>query len=98
VIPAGSTDTGADIAVRVSNFGNLAVYAIERLGAHTDAEREALMSEGDRDRVETALVGSGYVVLPEDVLWRPYDGSNEALRRFYDERHPSWFIRFFDYI
>jgi hypothetical protein len=56
------------------------------------------MSEGDRDRVETALVGSGYVVLPEDVLWRPYDGSNEALRRFYDERHPSWFIRFFDYI
>jgi hypothetical protein len=31
IIPGRSTDTGADVAVRVSNFGHLAVYALERL-------------------------------------------------------------------
>jgi hypothetical protein len=99
-IPASSTETGADIALRVSNFGNLAVYALELLGAYDDAERELLMTERDRDLVETDLADSGYVALPEDVLWEPYDGANQSLRDFY-ARQPdqaTWFIRFFDFI
>jgi hypothetical protein len=100
VIPAGSTETGADIAVRVSNFGTLAVYGLELLGTYTDAEREVLMSPVDRDRVETALTDSGYVALPEDALWEPYDGANQWLVDFYAgmKYRPTWFIRFFDYI
>jgi hypothetical protein len=100
-IPTGSTETGADIAVRVSNFGNLAVYALELLGAYDDAERELLMSERDRDRVETALADCGYVALPEDILWEPYDGANQGLldhhaRAGYEQ--PTWFLRYFGFL
>jgi hypothetical protein len=98
IIPGRSTDTGADVAVRVSNFGHLAVYALERLGAYSDAERDSLMAEADRSRVEFALGESGYVVLPEDVLWKRYDGVNQALLTLYGDRRPEWFIRYFDYI
>jgi hypothetical protein len=99
-IPAGSTETGADIQLCVSNFGNLAVYALEGLGEYSDAERELLMSERDSDRVETALADSGYVALPEDLLWEPYDGANRWLRDFYARQAArlTWFIRFFNYI
>jgi hypothetical protein len=98
VIPAESTETGADITVVISNFGNLSVYAIERPGAYSDAEREVLISQSDRDRVEAALAEAGYVVLPEDVLWERYDGANEALKRYWSDRQSSWFDRFFSYL
>jgi hypothetical protein len=99
-IPTGATETGADIAVLVSNFGSLAMYALENAGAYDDAERELLMSERDRDRVESALANSGYVALAEDVLWEPYDGANQYLLDLYARARyrPTWFIRFFSYI
>src|SRR5262245_20205171 len=79
-IPASATAMGAEIHIRVSNFACLAVYGLEGLGAYSDAERDVLLDAADRDRVEDALTATGHVVLPEDVLWTDYDGTNDALR------------------
>jgi hypothetical protein len=99
IIPAAATNSGADIAIRVSNFGTLAVYAIEQLGVYDDAERDVLLDPGDRARVETALADTGHVVVPESVLWNEYDGANDSWKtHFADETTPTWFVRYFDWV
>jgi hypothetical protein len=87
------------IVVRVSNFGDLAVYAAENLGCWTEAERDQLLSERDRRRVEEALGSAGYFIVPEDILEVRYDGQNDYWRTYFpNEPEPTWFTRFFDWV
>jgi hypothetical protein len=50
-------------------------------------------------RTLAALEGLGYTIVPEEPLWRPYDGTGRWFRRFYSkENPPTWWIRFFGYL
>lgn len=95
VVPAEATNSGADLFIRVSNFGSTAVLGIEAPGTYLDEEVDALLDGADRDRIERALLDGGYKVVPEAVLWERYDGRSEWLHR---ETRTSWFTRFFDYL
>jgi hypothetical protein len=53
---------------------------------------EALAPEV-RDRIERALTQADYFVVPNSLLWEPYDGAQERMRRAGCSR----FARFFDY-
>ncbi len=95
VVPRKATASGADLFVRISNFGPMAVYGLDRPGVYTDEELDVLCDRADRDRLESALQDFGYTIIPESLLWERYDGRSEWLRR---ESSPSWFIRFFDWL
>ena len=95
VVPAEATNSAADLFVRVSNFGSMAVYGIEAPGAYLGEELDALLDLADRDRIEQALLDGDYRIVPEAVLWERYDGRSEWLHR---ETRTSWFTRFFDYL
>ncbi|MCP5070069.1 MAG: hypothetical protein GY946_26160 [bacterium] len=95
VVPAEATSSGADLFVRASNFGSMAVYGIEAPGVYLDEERDALLDRADRERIEQALLDSNFRIVPEAVLWERYDGRSKWLHR---EPQTSWFTRFFDYL
>jgi hypothetical protein len=98
-VPATATDSGVDIIVRVSNFGDLAVFAAENLGCWSESEPDELLTDRDRARVEEALAQAGYFVVPEDILERPYDGVNDYWRTYFpNEPGPTWATRFFDWV
>jgi hypothetical protein len=98
VIPAAATATGAPLVIVVSNFGGLAVIAIDNPGVWDQEEFAELLHPRDAERIYFALDDLGYTVVPEEPLWRPYDGDG-SLRQFYPpENPPSWWIRFFDYL
>ncbi|MFI9270086.1 hypothetical protein ACIGXM_05140 [Kitasatospora sp. NPDC052896] len=101
-VPADATGSGEPIVVSVSDFGSMAVIAAENPGVHLDTaeavEAGALTAE-DLATVERVLTELGYVVLPERVLTRPYDGVGVPLISYYGEDRPcDWWIRFFDYL
>ncbi|MFI9783464.1 hypothetical protein ACIHEI_08155 [Kitasatospora sp. NPDC051984] len=101
-IPASATKLGEQIVVSVSNFGSMAVIAAENPGVHTDtaeAVEEGALAPADLEAVERALTELGYVVLPEELLTRPYDGVNEGFASYYGDGLPcEWWIRYFDYL
>jgi hypothetical protein len=95
-VPAEATATGERLVVRVSNFGSLATASLENPGAYDTAELKTLLAAEDAARVYKVLDDLGYVVVPEEPLWRDYDGS-VPLSVFAPQR-PSWWIRYFDYL
>ncbi|WFE27964.1 DUF6346 domain-containing protein [Solwaraspora sp. WMMD791] len=97
-IPASATATETEIFVRVSNFGGLALLGAERPGVHDDEETRILIAYADWRNVLEVLTNHGYVVLLEDALSRPYDGTSDALRRAYQTHPATWFTRYFDYL
>jgi hypothetical protein len=96
-IPASATRTrakrtraGCALAVRVSNFANLATSMSEE---HSP-DRRQLVDADDQRRIEQALAGTGYVHVPRDVLDEPYDGANSWAFR----NGATWRERFFDLV
>ncbi|WP_035847157.1 hypothetical protein [Kitasatospora azatica] len=101
-VPAAATKIGEGIVVSVSNFGLMAVVAAENPGVYldtTEAVEEAALHADDLAAVERALIELGYVVLPERLLTRPYNGVSAPLLSYYGEGRPcDWWIRYFDYL
>ncbi|MER6680858.1 hypothetical protein [Streptomyces olivaceoviridis] len=96
-IPAEATGAGVPIAVRLSNYGDLAVVTTPEPGSHDDlddAVREGALSEADRDRITAALSDLGYRLVAPRLLHRPYDGVTWLV----DEGHATWWTRFFDHL
>ncbi|NGN68779.1 hypothetical protein G5C51_33420 [Streptomyces sp. A7024] len=100
-VPAGATGRGVAIVVSVSNFGSMAVIAAENPGVYldtADAVAEGALNIEDLATAERALTELDYVVLPESLLTRPYDGVS-VLTSYYGEGRPcDWWIRYFDYL
>ena len=98
-VPGEATRSGAQIVMRVSNFGSLATYDLELFGAYSSEERHQLMDPADVARAERALTETGHEIIPIDILWNTYDGASDYWKRcFPDETPPTWFIRFFDWV
>ena len=95
VVPAAETRSGGDLFVRVSNFGKLVVFGLTAPGAYSVDELGLLLSTGDRELIERALVAGGFVAVAEDLLWERYDGTVQWL---IEDTRPTWFTRFFDYL
>ena len=95
-IPAAATATGSQLVIVVSNFGGLAVLTVDNPGAWTQEEFTELLLD-DAGRIYAALDELGYTAVPEESLWRPYDGDGPP-RLFYPGHPPTWWIRFFDYL
>jgi len=95
-VPADATATEVDLVVRVSNFGNLAVLALENPGAYDQEEFDALVHESDLTRIYECLDEGGYILVPEAPLWEPYDGRVPG--SVFLPSKPSWWIRYFDYL
>jgi hypothetical protein len=94
-VPSEVTDTGDDIVVCVSNFGDLAAIAVTNPGVWSHSEFETILAPRDADRLYGALDALGYTVVPEDALWADYDGPSAIA---VDLRIAStWWTRFFDY-
>jgi hypothetical protein len=51
IIPADHTSSGQHIHIRISHFGNLAVYSPGNLGSYTDCEKHDLLPSEDRHRI-----------------------------------------------
>ena len=72
IVPADATATGRNLVVRVSNFGNLAVLAIENPGAYDQEEFDALVHKNDVARISKSLDEGNYIFIPEAPSWKPY--------------------------
>lgn len=95
-IPAAHTASRHQLVVFISNFGGLAVVAVDRAGAWTDIETADVLHPDDADRIAAALDDLEYTRIPEEPLWRRYDGTWNP-----DAFRPSaatWWIRYFDYL
>ena len=98
-VPAGASASGAQIVIRISRYGSLAVYELELFGVYDRAETALLVDPLDRDRIELALTSTGHDIVPADLLWTKYDGVNDYWQtHFPDEPTPTWFTRFFDWV
>ena len=84
--------------MKVSNFRNLAVVTLGNPGSHDEEEERMLFRSTDRHRVEEELKALGYTVVSEQLLWTPYDGVSDLVSYYPPDQHPSWWIRFFDYL
>ncbi|NBE52938.1 hypothetical protein [Streptomyces boluensis] len=89
-VPPRLTEAQEWIGVRLSNYGDLAVVTAPELAVE------------DRRRVEAELSGAGYVLVPERLLRRPYDGvtwlNDEVPGPNYGLGRATWWTRFFDYL
>ncbi|MFJ6568006.1 hypothetical protein ACIQNU_11310 [Streptomyces sp. NPDC091292] len=95
-VPAEATVCGTRIVVLVSRFKPLAMVAADNPGAFLgtdEARAEGELGASDLEKVEQALAGLGYVVIPEELLTNRYDGA--AHLRFHGSGEPSWWDRFF---
>jgi hypothetical protein len=79
------------VDVLVSAFGALATYQ-----PLTQGYQVAPVHPKDRQRIEEALAGLGYLVVPDHVLATPYDGPNGWV--FAGTTNATWFTRFFDHL
>lgn len=100
-IPATATVCGTRIIVCLSKFEPLAMIAAENPGAYLGLdEAQALGDLDGRDRasVQRVVQDAGYVVVPEELLSRRYDGQSLTLLSSREaHRQPSWWDRFFGY-
>lgn len=102
-IPAEATRTRAKhtrepfaVEVLVSSFGGLATYR----ALNVTWGQVVPVHQDDARRIEEALVGLGYLVVPMDVLDTRYDGPNGWVfgSSPYEKTDATWFIRYFDYL
>ncbi|MEU7614265.1 hypothetical protein [Micromonospora sp. NPDC049204] len=77
--------------VSVSKFGDLATY-----GSSSPHGQKPHLHPDDRQRIEPALTGLGYLIVPEHILATPYDGPNGWV--FVSTDDATWSTRFFDYL
>ncbi|MEU8184819.1 hypothetical protein AB0B85_08535 [Micromonospora sp. NPDC049044] len=95
-VPGPATVCGTRIVVLVSKFTPLAMVAADNPGAFLGTDEacaEGELDAGDLEKVEQALVGSGHLVIPEELLMTRYDGV--AHLRFCGSGGPYWWDRFF---
>ncbi|MET8356295.1 hypothetical protein [Micromonospora sp. NPDC005171] len=95
-VPGASTVCGTRIVVLVSKFKPLAMVAADNPGAFLgtdDACAEGELDPSDLEKIRQALVGSGCLVVPEELLTNRYDGV--AHLRFHGSGEPYWWDRFF---
>lgn len=97
-IPADATRSRAkrtriplSLGVSVSSFGGLTTY-----GPSTSGGQKRYVHPDDRQRIEEALTGLGYLIVPQHILATPYDGPNGWA--FTHEPDATWFTRFFEYL
>ncbi|RJQ82532.1 hypothetical protein D5S17_01785 [Pseudonocardiaceae bacterium YIM PH 21723] len=95
VIPA---DLSIDrITLSVSNFFPLVGLTLGNPGSYDAQEEADFLDHRDREKIRETVAGHGYVLIPEEPLWIPYDGPNDAVRD--REQHlghpPSWWNRYF---
>ncbi|WP_433308144.1 hypothetical protein ACQP0U_16970 [Micromonospora sp. CA-269861] len=79
------------LTVSVSKFGGLATY-----GASSPSGRHPHLHPDDRQRIEQALTGLGYLIVPERILATPYDGPNGWA--FGPTVDATWSTRFFSHL
>ncbi|WP_433652521.1 hypothetical protein ACQP2C_09470 [Micromonospora zamorensis] len=95
-VPEESTVCGTRIVVLVSKFKPLAMVAAGNPGAFLSTDEacaEGELDPSDLDMIKQALVGSGHLVVPEELLMNRYDGV--AHLRFHGSGEPYWWDRFF---
>ncbi|MFF8731226.1 hypothetical protein ACF073_32775 [Streptomyces sp. NPDC015171] len=107
-VPAEATEAGVPLAVRLSNYGDLAVVTTPAPDSHADldhAVRDGALSEADRVRLTAALSALGYRLVPPRLLHRPYDGvtrlAHEApcfLSYGPHQGRATWWTRFFEHL
>ncbi|MBL1083340.1 hypothetical protein JK359_15315 [Streptomyces actinomycinicus] len=109
-IPRQATEADVHIAVRLSNYGDLAAVTTPRPDSHEDLDQavaEGALSGRDRRRVEDALSDLGYVLVPLRLLHRLYDGVTwladdvpGAVVAGYPphQGRATWWTRFFEYL
>jgi hypothetical protein len=86
---------GYDHGQARSQFNHL----VDRLDAAFSCSCRADRHVQDASWSRAALEDLGYTIVPEEPLWRPYDGTSRWFERFYSkESPPTWWIRFFDYL
>lgn len=95
-LSAEVTASGRPLVLVVSNFGSMAVLAVDNPGAWSQTEFQALIHPHDMATIEAGLDEFGFVLVPEDPLWDPYDGV--VATAVFGEGRATWWTRFFDYI
>lgn len=95
-IPIAATATGHPLVVLISNFGDLAVLTVDNPGVWSDAEAAELLHADDAHRISTALADLGYTLIPEEPLWRRYDGAWKP--GIFSPSDATWWTRYFDYL
>lgn len=94
-VPAGATVCGTRIVVCISKFGSLALVCADNPGAFLgteDAQAEGVLDTADLGKVNQALAGLGYAIVPEELIERDYDGPSRLSSHV---QRPSWWHRFF---
>ncbi|MFE6910657.1 hypothetical protein [Streptomyces erythrochromogenes] len=107
-VPAGATDAGVPLGVRLSNYGSLAVVSTPLPDSHDDlahAVRDGALSETERHRIEAALSDLGYTLVPQRLLHERYDGvtrlADEGISCISYGTHAglaTWWTRFFEHL
>ncbi|MCX5065476.1 hypothetical protein OOJ91_06240 [Micromonospora lupini] len=77
------------LTVSVSNFGGLAACGSSAPWGH-----KPHLHPDDRARIEEALDGLDYLLVPEHILSAPYDGPNGWV--FGSTNDATWSVRFFE--
>ena len=72
------------------------MLAVDNPGVWTDAEAEQLLDTHDAARIDAALTDLGYTRVPEQPLWRTYDGVWDP--GVFAPSNATWWIRYFDYL
>ena len=96
-VPAEATEAGTSVAIRMSNFGDLTTAWTGTGDDLDEAVTRGTLSQPDRHRIESALTGTGCVLVPRSLLHHPYDGAT-ALATFHPDSEPTWWNRFFDHL
>jgi hypothetical protein len=95
-IPTPATSTGRPLIVLISNFGGLAVLAVDNPGVWTDSETASLLHPDDCARIHNALADLDYTLIPEEPLWQRYDGTHDPA--IFEPSEATWWTRYFDYL
>ncbi|MEU8121325.1 hypothetical protein AB0C21_21675 [Spirillospora sp. NPDC049024] len=95
-IPSSATAGRRRLVISVSNFGGLAVLSVDNPGIWTDAEAAELLHPDDARPIRAALVDLGYRLIPEEPLWRRYDGVWDPA--VFAPANATWWTRYFDYL
>ncbi|MFC7218845.1 hypothetical protein ACFQLX_11795 [Streptomyces polyrhachis] len=92
-VPAEATTAGTRIVVCVSKFGDLALVCADNPGAFLGLQEAQDLGEldiADLEKVHRTLVDLGYVVVPEELLERDYEGPSALWCH-----RPTWWQRYF---
>lgn len=89
-VDGASTHTTANLVVAISQHGELCFIALERPGAYSREEFDALVESEDVAAIAAALDALDFTVAPEELLWARYDGPSPA-------SPPDWQERYFGY-